>query len=467
MALSGSQLAYKHARLGVLRLGAGRLNYFTPIEVKLTVNGTDRSSLGRFDSFSVTLNAYDQPDTCTGKIWGAAGFTPDVGQTLVLGMGQAENRVFGGRIVRCTQCYDGGLPSLMYYDIRAIDGSRTLGKRRVRTRYVNADAAEIVFDLVATYSSGITTAHVETSLGVIDDISFTMETLPTALTRVAERIPGCRWFVDAYNDLHFGTTLPVTPAPAPLTNSSAIEFKNVRRTRDILQVATRVYVEGRGGKLTEFQSPLPADPNLYVDTPSEIFDDPGAGTNYVRLRTMVLPYVGLTDTGFDHLEGTLAGAAIATASSEPRAREGDDINIWVQRDDTSAQAALAALEGGDGIRETYIVDRRLSQAGCEQRGDDELARTATVLETLSYDTTDVNALPGRDVVVNLVGTFAISGTFRIQTVTIDKFGAVPGQASPVARGMFPWRHVEATIARRLTAWDALKQMQSPTFWSLS
>lgn len=473
MAITGSQAAYKHARANVLRLGTGRLNYFTPIEGKLTINGTDRSSLGQYQTFGIQLNSFDAPDICTGQVLAAAGFTPAAGQTLVVGVGQQENRIFGGRIESVTKTYLGGLPSLAAYDIKAVDNTRVLAKRRVMKRYLGADASQIVLDIIATYTSGVTTEHVQTGLGTIDDISFTSEPVPDAFTRIAERIPGCVWFVDAFGDLHFGTTMPVSPAPAALTNSSAVLFRNVRYKQDLSQVRTRVYVEGRGGKITEFQPPTGAD--LYVDTPSEIFNNPatdgrGNSVYYVRLKTLVVPYRDLDDTGFDHLIGNATSLALIAqyyAEGNSRIREGDEVNLWVQRDDTSAQAALAALEGGDGIREAYVVDRRLNQVGCEQRGDDELARLSTMIETLTYETTDVNAIPGRDVVVSLSsGEFAVSGTFRIKKVTIGRIGEAPGQA-PSTRGLFPWRSVEATSATRLGLFDLFKRAQSPTFWSFS
>lgn len=456
-AISGSDKALTHARAGVARAGASRLNYFAPIVPVLTIDGTDRSAQAVAGSFRVSLNAFDQPDMLTGRCKAAAGWTPAAGQSLVLGIGQAENRVFGGRIQALTKLYV-SKPSLMFYDFLAVDGTDTLAKRLALKHYISTDAADIVRDLIATYTSGITTAHVEGGLGTIDDITFTMERIPDCLTRICDRIDGCRWYVDEYGDLFFGTTIPATPAPASLTNAQTVPFRNVALRRDLSQIRTRVYVEGRGGQLTEYQTPLTAGPtaDLFVDTPSELFDDPDGSTYYVRWKTLILPYTEVTDSPSpDVLTGTNDGVTLARASAEGRAREGDEVNVWVQVDDLVAQDIVAAAEGGDGIREMYVQDRRLSKSGAELRGQAELATYNTIVDTLTYETTDVNARPGRDVAVNLTGDFEMSGSYRIQSVSIDAIGST--------RTQFPWRMVTATSKATPDVWMVLKRSASPTF----
>lgn len=461
MAITGSQKAYKHARAGVLRAGTARANYFSPIVPVLTISGANQSTNAIAGSFRVALNLFDQPDYLTGRCQAAGGFSPQVGNSITLGIGEANNRVFNGRIQALTQLYV-AKPSISMWDILAIDSTDLLNKRLVRKRYVNVDASVIVLDIIATYVSGITVTGVESGIGTIDDITFTMERPADCLTRLAAIIPGCRWYVDEYQVLWFGTTIPATPAPASLTNTASVPFRNVQLRRDISQIRTRAYVEGRGGQMSEFQASFGASPDVSVDTPSEIFADPsdyGGGTFYVRWKTLVLGYTDVDDTGFDHLVGVIGNTSLYNASNEERPREGDDVNQWVQRDDTSAQTALAALEGGDGIREMYIQDRRLSYDGALSRGDEELAANSTYVDTLIYETTDVNARPGRDVVVSLTGDFALAGTYRIQTVTIDAIGSVTTK--------FPWRRVEAVSATQLNLWDVMKKTNySPTFMGL-
>ena len=115
---------------------------------------------------------------------------------------------------------------------------------------------------------------------------------------------------------------------------------------------------------------------------------------------------------------------------------GDDVNIWIQRDDTAAQATLAALIGGDGIQEGYIQDRRLSQAECESRGDARLALRSQMMQQLTYKTHDKNTRAGRDAFVNMTSPL-VYGYFKVQRVTISNF-----QPS-----LLPYRAVEASTER--------------------
>lgn len=118
---------------------------------------------------------------------------------------------------------------------------------------------------------------------------------------------------------------------------------------------------------------------------------------------------------------------------------GDEIQLIVQVDDLAAQAALAALEGGDGIIEHYIQDRRLSEAGARARGLAELELFKKVETRLSYVTHDVNTQSGRTVHVDLPAPTNLTGDFLIQRVTIDDVS--------IAANWMPRRKVSASTTR--------------------
>jgi len=113
-----------------------------------------------------------------------------------------------------------------------------------------------------------------------------------------------------------------------------------------------------------------------------------------------------------------SGAGALTTALVP----GDEINLLVVEDATAAQTALAALEGGDGIHEHYIQDRRLSLAGATVRAQAELALGSTADETVTVVSEDFNACSGRTLTVSVTG---IAVTARIQQV---RFHWVPGRA---------------------------------------
>jgi len=118
---------------------------------------------------------------------------------------------------------------------------------------------------------------------------------------------------------------------------------------------------------------------------------------------------------------------------------GDAVQLLAQVDDVPAQTALAAIEGGDGIIEHYIQDRRLSQAGAQARGSAELALFKTVETQLSYTTHDVETKSGRTVHVALPSPTNVTGDFLIQRVTIDDVS--------IAANWYPKRKVQASTTR--------------------
>jgi hypothetical protein len=102
--------------------------------------------------------------------------------------------------------------------------------------------------------------------------------------------------------------------------------------------------------------------------------------------------------------------------------EGTTIQIMVVRRDTAAQNALAAVEGGDGVHQVHVDDALLTVASANTRGDAELAQYAYPIERLTFTSRDQKLRSGKRVTVNLGAPTNISGTYRIQTVTLTQWG---------------------------------------------
>ena len=104
---------------------------------------------------------------------------------------------------------------------------------------------------------------------------------------------------------------------------------------------------------------------------------------------------------------------------------GDSIVIFVQRDDATAQTALGALEGGDGIHEFSITDSSLeSDAACNARGDAELSLAKNPEEEASFLSEDVAMVSSALVPISING---ISTTLSIRRVRISW---VPARKNP-------------------------------------
>lgn len=132
----------------------------------------------------------------------------------------------------------------------------------------------------------------------------------------------------------------------------------------------------------------------------------GSLSSTVRYGTQVLRYAELT--------GIPASGAGSIAHTLP---QGTDVNIRITRNDTAAQAAVAALEGGDGIHELVVKDNRLNEASCILRGDAELLVAKDVLVQLAAVSSDPNARAGRMFTVN-VAEWGINVSLRIQSAEV-------------------------------------------------
>jgi hypothetical protein len=155
---------------------------------------------------------------------------------------------------------------------------------------------------------------------------------------------------------------------------------------------------------------------------------------------------GIPATGPGSITATIPSGAVVTSSPiligvAPvlAVTLGDPVQLLVQVDDLPAQAALAAVEGGDGIIEHYIQDRRLNETAATARGRAELELFKTVETQVSYRTHDPNTRSGRTVAITLPPPVNLEGEFLIQKVTIDNLS--------IAKNFHPRRAVEASTTR--------------------
>lgn len=131
-------------------------------------------------------------------------------------------------------------------------------------------------------------------------------------------------------------------------------------------------------------------------------------------------------------------------------RAGDDVNLLVTVNDLDAQAALAALVGGDGVVVEYIQDRRLSNREALSRAEARLALVKDPLVIVRYETFDRRTHSGAE--VSFASTLlGLTGTFKIQGVNIRDFDG--------NQRRFPRRQVVAS-SRRFTLEALLRQSRA-------
>jgi hypothetical protein len=117
---------------------------------------------------------------------------------------------------------------------------------------------------------------------------------------------------------------------------------------------------------------------------------------------------GTTVTWLQHVK--LSGVTIA-----PPVNAGDSVTQVVVVDDAAAQAATAAVEGGDGVHEQGVQDGRLSVSGMTARANSELTDFDHPLLSATWATSDRNAKAGRLQVITIDG---VSITLMITSVDV-------------------------------------------------
>lgn len=520
MPISGSEKAPTVARLGVMRLGATRLDYYLP-SVKVTINGVDRADKMRISG--VTINDYldGTPNTMTCRV---EGFTPTVGHEIKLALGQLDtaHMLFAGHIVEMTQIYE-GLQANVAFDLTCTDYTFLLDRRLVTKQYGSQSATAIAQDLISTYTSGFTSTGVESGLATIDEISFTNVPVTEALNRLAKR-GGWYWVVNADKVLRFGSTLDDGTAVS-ITDTVKAGMRDLKWTTDITQTKTRVTVVGAAVKIlanvaaTDFSVPVSRLPtgsrfsyngqvvspltgglsysNYDGDVTSTVSGAVAVGATsmvvevgfgaaadyapggWLQVGGVFIRYVSSSNSGTTK---TLTGIPAIDPEADPTGsvvqaiangapcrfvpvmqtnngslnpigvdlKAGDDLTFDVQRNDTAAQTALAALVGGDGIHEDVISDHRLSYEEAVNRGDALLTLASDPITTARYVTRDQSTKSGRTVSITLGAPTSVTGTLRIQSVTITEVGR--------SATVFPLRQVEAS-SRRFSLEDLLRQIK--------
>lgn len=258
MRAAASRAAYQHigphAKLYALshlaRSGATRSNYHSPRPF-LVIDGVPMGQHPRadaldpgvlIDSLSITDLLNEQPNRCA---FVAVGFHPTEGQRVVITLGSINNttRLFAGRILTADQVYLADNPVNRAYAVNAIDDTWGLTKLVVSERYTTAAYEDIWRDLIATYAPGYR-AVPQAGLGTIDEITFTNQDLPNALSQVAKR-GGYTWYCDELGAVRLFATNDWDTPPTVL-NAAHLSVREIHAQRDLSQVVTRVFVEGGG-----------------------------------------------------------------------------------------------------------------------------------------------------------------------------------------------------------------------------
>ena len=252
--ISGTDNAFMFGLAGVLRAGAGRAGYHSS-SVYITVAGTDRTTKARMGSLTINDNLDQEPNTA--QIRFTNDFTPAIGDAVIIQLGSTGNaeRLFGGRILSTRQVYEGGDRQSVVWECGLIDYNWELNQKLVRGRFTSQDASAIVDTLTADFAAEFTSTSrdyagsvTNSTLGTIDEITFTEVGFGDAITRLMRRAGGY-WKVEYHQIVQAFLSDTYNP-PTTLTDTHG-SLKEPYLLKDNSQLTTRVHVEGHGSQVAQ------------------------------------------------------------------------------------------------------------------------------------------------------------------------------------------------------------------------
>jgi len=354
-----------------------------------------------------------------------------------------------------------GLP-LCVVPLTAIPtGPPAVTARRVYRTTANASPTLVAYHLVVTLADNTTTTYTDTTpdagLGGGMPTANTTQIQQVALSQIPTgnaSVIGRKVYRSAANTAALkllttianNTTTTYTDAASDATLGAAaptVDTSGLQQPAGQVNAgATVIPVSGPGAFLPSGGFAIVGNGEQVIRytgvTPSSLTGVPASGPG------------SLTATVAYNSSITVAPALTGVTGISARALiDGEEIYLLIVRDNVAAQAALAAIEGGDGVIEHFIQDRRLSAAGATVTADAELALFATPEIRVTYTTRDPLTRTGKLVAIDLPAPTNLVGSFLIQRVQLSRFH-VPQLA--------PLRTVQAS-STRFSFDDVLRRLQ--------
>lgn len=297
MSLAPGQRALMYALSGVMRSDASRSNYALQ-RLSITIGGSAR----RIIHHSLTIHDYQHntPNTAMLTVYDAK---PVEGAVIVIANG--AQRLFAGNIVRVTEAIavqNPGNPRNILWHTEAIDWTWQLNQRLVTAKFLTASATSILWNLVTNWGPPGYVAAAQAGLPIIDEITFTNETLANACSRLAQRIGGYTK-VDYFKNVLLWIS-EQEPPPTPITWDLR-SFKSMTYARDLSQIVTRALVEGGG--VNAIAPVAPGSTRIPVDT--VVWYSPTGG--WLVSGPQQIAYTGLVEGG----GGAFVGSGITPTTA--------------------------------------------------------------------------------------------------------------------------------------------------------
>lgn len=392
--------------------------------VIITIKGIDRTDNVVWDSIKIRNLLTRQIDTCSLiiKEQGTKTFVPRQGSEIVVT--DSGTKIFAGIIIRVES-----VPmalGMIRHNVECADYGWLLDKRLLSKGFARDTVNNIITDIHSTLGlsgDGITLNNVDAPI-TIDAVNFNYEYVSKILTQLADLI-SYDWYVDFDKDIHFFNKSANAAAFNLLDTDDSYIYNSLIIRRDLSQIKNSIIVRGGeyegsqstfdfeldgdqivlplGYKIKDLEATLSGNPLSVGQDSLDNADDFDILHNFqsaiLRWKEPDKPSAG----------------AIVKVGGKPI------LPVIIAAADDVAIAAQASLEGGSGIHEFKIEDRKLQtkRAGID-RANAELNAYATTLSEAEFRTTKSGLRAGQKIRVTSASR-SIDEDFIINKVTISSF----------------------------------------------
>lgn len=354
----------------------------------ITIAGIDRTADILLDDFSIEQALTSDEDSFSFTVW--SGAKPTTGQEVIVT--QDDIKYFAGIIDRADDDPIGG--GITFYKCQARDYTFLLDRKLVVETYENLSASDIFLNIASLYCTDFTVTGVQPNAPTVEYIRFDYVS-PSECFKELCKYVGWEWYPDYDKDLHFFESFAEL---APVVLTAGVNFRNLARNIEIEGLRNRVYVLG-GTFLSDFQMfeyvadgaervwTLPYEPHsptvsvsegTPVQAGLENVDDESLYAWMYNQREKFIRCSAQTATPVN-------GATVAFTFKYP-------MPVVTMRDDEASQAAIAAVQGGDGVYEHKINDDSLTTLeAAEAAADSDLRDHANPAVDGSFDTEYVSS----------------------------------------------------------------------------
>jgi hypothetical protein len=396
-------MAYLQGRAGLMRSGVTYAGLSFP-KWRVFLNGIDQTANRkvRAESFLVSEQLDGGQTTCTFSL---KGLTPTLGHDVKVIQTAPSDYLFGGTLLEAqAQPYGSKSGEVIWHCIAT--GYIWLMDRYalVTKQYIDRGVNAIAADIIATGTNGgFRIGYIPSSLGNLS-IDFRFESVSSALSRLAQAADAY-WEVTPDKVVNMYQTYPDVSLPA--VTHTAIDLETVDYQASLVPVRTRVVTVGQGS-LASLLSPAGGSV-VHVDDLTPFTATGGSAISGQSLFT----YGSLS-------AASGPGQLLGCAGIDYDVQAGDDVRLLEERNNSTAQTALAAALGGglSGVAVYFVDDPAATSTEALKGGDRHIALYGESDQSLTYDYRHPvrRAQVGRVVTASLTQPFTVAGTFRVQVV---------------------------------------------------